>query len=225
MAYLNGVQHALEVQVTGLVNVDQSYNAQSENPQSGVAVAQALADAVFDASGVTVDQQYNPESENAQSGKAVAEAIANITPGTSGEDKTYTLIEAITLTEDVESLAFSQKPDGNPYNFSDVVVRLVCPVRDASTKSNFVYINNQPMFTGIIIGGTTKAFVSIHFRVDKGRLFGQYSYALNGSNLPNGDVKSTPASNGWHEVESINDIIINGSFITGTNIYIYGVEA
>ena len=51
--------------------VDQNYNANSLNAQSGKAVAEALATIPE----ITVDQTYNSESENAQSGKAVAEAV------------------------------------------------------------------------------------------------------------------------------------------------------
>lgn len=53
------------------ITVDQSYDATSENPQSGTAVAQAVEQA-----GGTVDQTYNASSANAQSGTAVAQAVA-----------------------------------------------------------------------------------------------------------------------------------------------------
>lgn len=53
---------------------DQVYNAASTNPQSGVAVAQALSDVPI----VTVDQTYNASSTNPQSGTAVAGILGNI---------------------------------------------------------------------------------------------------------------------------------------------------
>lgn len=52
------------------ITVDQTYDATSSNPQSGTAVAQAVAQA-----GGPVDQHFNASSTNAQSGKAVAEGI------------------------------------------------------------------------------------------------------------------------------------------------------
>lgn len=52
------------------ITVDQAYDATSSNPQSGTAVAQAVAQA-----GGTVDQHYNADSRNAQSGRAVTEAL------------------------------------------------------------------------------------------------------------------------------------------------------
>ena len=55
------------------ITVDQQYDATSSNPQSGTAVAQAVAQA-----GGTVDQQYNASSTNAQSGTAVAGAIEGV---------------------------------------------------------------------------------------------------------------------------------------------------
>ena len=56
------------------VTVDQTYNAQSANAQSGVAVAQALGTIPI----VTVDQTYDATSTNAQSGVAIAGVIGNI---------------------------------------------------------------------------------------------------------------------------------------------------
>jgi flagellar biosynthesis/type III secretory pathway M-ring protein FliF/YscJ len=54
--------------------VDQTYNAQSANAQSGTAVAQALGTIPS----VTVDQTYDSTSANAQSGVAIAGVIGNI---------------------------------------------------------------------------------------------------------------------------------------------------
>ena len=56
------------------VTVDQTYNAQSANAQSGTAVAQALGTIPS----VTVDQTYDATSTNAQSGVAIAGVIGNI---------------------------------------------------------------------------------------------------------------------------------------------------
>lgn len=58
--------------------VDLVYNPESENPQSGKAVAEAISGIEFSGGDVIeIDQIFNPQSENAQSGKAVAEAIRN----------------------------------------------------------------------------------------------------------------------------------------------------
>ena len=54
------------------VEIDQNYNPESENAQSGKAVAEAIQNIPKE-----VDQTYNATSENAQSGKAVAEAVKN----------------------------------------------------------------------------------------------------------------------------------------------------
>jgi hypothetical protein len=54
--------------------VDQTYDPESENAQSGTAVAEALQTIPT----VTVDQTYDPESENAQSGVAIAGVIGDI---------------------------------------------------------------------------------------------------------------------------------------------------
>jgi hypothetical protein len=61
------------------INIDQTYRPESENAQSGKAVAEALESIQFGEGGVVVvDQTFNPNSKNAQSGKAVAEAISGI---------------------------------------------------------------------------------------------------------------------------------------------------
>lgn len=67
------------------ITVDQTFDALSENPQSGKAVAEALADiTVGDTEEIIVEQSYNPASSNAQSGKAVAQAISQVNTSESG---------------------------------------------------------------------------------------------------------------------------------------------
>ena len=70
------------------ITVDQSYDATSSNPQSGTAVAEAVAQA-----GGTVDQTYNASSTNAQSGTAVAEAISGVkqVPASTASDENKVL--------------------------------------------------------------------------------------------------------------------------------------
>lgn len=90
-----------DIGASGIGTVDQIYNPESENAQSGKAVAEAASDkqdslvsginiktinnqsilgsgniTIEGGSDVEVDQTYNPTSENAQSGKAVAEAVS-----------------------------------------------------------------------------------------------------------------------------------------------------
>lgn len=65
--------------------VDQEYNANSENAQSGKAVAAAIASLDIGEK-LVVDHIYSPISENPQSGKAVEEAIAAIPKITIDQD-------------------------------------------------------------------------------------------------------------------------------------------
>lgn len=46
MAYLNG-KRILNVEFTGITNVDQTFNPESENPQSGIAVAEAIRNPIL----------------------------------------------------------------------------------------------------------------------------------------------------------------------------------
>ena len=59
------------------VTVDQTYNSNSSNAQSGKAVAEAIA-SIGGGNPIEVDQTYNPNSTNAQSGAAVAQAISEV---------------------------------------------------------------------------------------------------------------------------------------------------
>lgn len=54
MAYIGDNQILFNAQIHGLVNIDNEYNPESENPQSGIAVAQALSGA----SGVKYITEY-----------------------------------------------------------------------------------------------------------------------------------------------------------------------
>ena len=105
----------------GDYSVDQSYNADSENAQSGKAVAEAIDKIVSaspDGGYVIIDQSYNALSENAQSGKAVAEAIANLVNGSP---------EALdTLHELANAL-------GNDENFSATVMEKIGKKADAAS--------------------------------------------------------------------------------------------
>lgn len=80
--------------------VDLAYNSESENAQSGKAVAEAISGIEFSGGGVIeIDQNFDPESENAQSGKAVAEAIKN-------EIEVDSLIESLKEQNNGENFTF-----------------------------------------------------------------------------------------------------------------------
>lgn len=119
-------------------DIDLKYSSNSENAQSGKAVAEAIANVggnpeVYVGSGdmpegyvlkidpngdevFEVEQTYNPESENPQSGKAVAEALATV----GGE---YELVETITVAEEgITSITRNTESNGKAYNFKDVFI-------------------------------------------------------------------------------------------------------
>lgn len=88
--------------------VDQTYDKNSQNAQSGIAVAEALSN-IGGGGSITIDQTYTPDSENAQSGKAVAEAINEI------DDKKVNKI----LRSDVADISeYDSAPDRVPYLYS-----------------------------------------------------------------------------------------------------------
>lgn len=80
MAYING-KKILNVEMTGLVNIDTEMSDTSENPVQNKVVKEYVDKAIANAGGsITVDQFYDRTSENAQSGKAVAEAVEQLMP-------------------------------------------------------------------------------------------------------------------------------------------------
>lgn len=109
------------------ITVDQTYNAESTNPQSGTAVAEAVSNKVDKETGkglssndytneekeklagieagaqvnATVDTTYSPESQNAQSGIAVAQAVDTCSPA------------IITTSDTAKTLSISDSAEGN----------------------------------------------------------------------------------------------------------------
>jgi hypothetical protein len=84
MAYING-NKILNVSVNGIVAepivVDQTYNPESPNAQSGKAVAEAIDS--------RIDQTFTMGSPNAQSGVAMADMYAMLTDDFTQSDEAY----------------------------------------------------------------------------------------------------------------------------------------
>ena len=79
MMYFNGKPIG-SANINGLVNIDQNYNPESENPQSGKAVAEALANIPSGSGGgsITVDDYLDAESTNPVQNKVVKAKIDDI---------------------------------------------------------------------------------------------------------------------------------------------------
>ena len=116
------------------ITVDQSYDATSSNPQSGTAVAQAVAQA-----GGTVDQQYNASSTNAQSGTAVAGAIAGVkqVPASTSADASKVLT---VNSEGVPGWADSQG-GGSSYTAGDGIT-----IADSQISADFSKVQKRLNF-------------------------------------------------------------------------------
>ena len=107
--YGDGKKKFSELELTG-ANVDLNYDPESENAQSGKAVAEAIAGIELPeggGSGGIVDQIFDPESKNAQSGKAVAQAIAN------GENNLITSLAELNsaISGGISPISFSPEAD------------------------------------------------------------------------------------------------------------------
>ena len=97
----------------GNVVVDQAYNPESSNAQSGKAVAEAIASIeIPEVNDITIDQTYEPLSENAQSGKALSPMFR----------KKIELWKPNTeYKEDDEVLGFYQELDYEGYSYAIVM--------------------------------------------------------------------------------------------------------
>ncbi len=128
MAYLNGQKILLKSNVT-TVNfpIDQTYNPESENAQSGKAVAQALK---------TVDVGR----------KSVEYELINtitVAPATDGSLPQY-----IHFTEDSE---------GKPFELDNFYVNIKAGFIDGSTATLYVKANNNDILLNVPVGFTSEA--------------------------------------------------------------------
>lgn len=129
------------------VMVDQEYNPESENAQSGIAVAEAIDGSVGDinnaleelieiqdsiikgneyipsSGNIEVDQEYNPESPNAQSGIAVAQAIE----GSVGGETPFELIAELTTSEEVSKISIDKDINGDAFELKEVYMWVEFP--------------------------------------------------------------------------------------------------
>lgn len=158
------------------VEVDQIYDPDSTNAQSGTAVDEALSGYVMAEVGKglssndftnedkeklysalqneNIDKTYNPESENAQSGKAVSEAISNIDVDTSHINNTFA--NALKSTKTDKAVAIS---DMSPIEH-DLKVKLSGEIEDFSSVEVSLFGKNLLEYPYI---DTTKTVNGITF--------------------------------------------------------------
>ena len=150
--------------------------------------------------------------------------------------KKFELIEQFTLTEDVTQIYRNQKPNGEAYNFNDVIMTLNIPIIESgSTEAyggDFLYIVNSETDTAnnrvvVAQGGMFKkgqvGNISVRAKIEGGIVFG--SYGASSGNTSNKQVANTSYSNiGMLSAESITSVLFTffgQPIFSGTTIKIY----
>ncbi len=147
-----GVDYFTEEDIAGLniPLVDQNYNPDSENAQSGKAVAEALATIPE----TIVDQTYNAESKNAQSGKAVAEVANGRIPKVEESD-IMSYPKAVVSISDLEMIDGKTYPKDTAYkhlNIDDGYSKDYPTIPDVSITKGFIATRDTStgnLWTGI----------------------------------------------------------------------------
>lgn len=149
--------------------------------------------------------------------------------------KKFELIEQFTLTEDVTQIYRNQKPNGEAYNFNDVIMTLSIPIiEQGSTEAYggaFMYIVNSetdiPNYRVVAQGGVFKkgqvSNISVRAKIEGGIVFG--SYGASAVNTSNKQAAFTSYSNmSMLPAENITSILFTffgQTIFSGTTIKIY----
>lgn len=149
--------------------------------------------------------------------------------------KKFELVEQFTLTEGITQIYRSQKPNGEAYNFSDVIMTLNIPIiEEGSTEAyggNFMYIVNSETDTAynrvVAQGGVFKkgqvGNISVRAKIEGGIVFG--SYGVSAGNTSNKQAANTSYSNiGMLPAEKITSVLFTffgQTIFSGTIIKIY----
>lgn len=149
--------------------------------------------------------------------------------------KKFELIEQFTLTEDVTQIYRNQKPNGEAYNFNDVIMTLSIPIiEEGSTETyggNFLYIvnsetdisNNRVVAQGGIFKKGQVSNISVRAKIEGGIVFG--SYGASAGNRSNKQAAFTSYSNmSMLSAEKITSVLFKffgQTIFSGTIIKIY----
>ena len=150
-------------------------------------------------------------------------------------NKKFELIEQFTLTEDVTQIYRNQKPNGEAYNFNDVIMTFNIPIiEQGSTEtygSSFMYIvnsetdiaNNRVVAQGGVFKKGQVSNISVRAKIEGGMVFG--TYAASSGNVSNKQPAFTSYSNiGMLSAENITSVLFTffgQPIFSGTTIKIY----
>ena len=149
--------------------------------------------------------------------------------------KKFELVEQFTLTEDVTQIYRSQKPNGEAYNFNDVIMTLNIPIiEQGSTEAyggTFMYIvnsetdraNNRVVAQGGVFKKGQVGNISVRAKIEGGIVFG--TYGASAGNTSNKQSAFTSYSNmNMLSAENITSVLFTffgQPIFSGTTIKIY----
>ena len=174
---------------------------------------------------VNIDQNYSPESENAQSGIAVAEALATIDIG-----GVYELIETIATSEEVNTITRTTEPNGNTYNFKDVLIKFAWKNTFATSSLIFKAYTSDAMCSVFRDISSTNANAMSWIRTLN--TYGERLVIFSGVSSNDGFAQPNSAVNipirtlnSTKPIEQIELQMFNSVFPVDTKIEIWGVRA
>lgn len=150
-------------------------------------------------------------------------------------NKKFELIEQFTLAEDVTQIYRSQKPNGEAYNFNDVIMTLNIPIiEEGSTEAygrTFIYVvnsetdiaNNRVVAQGGAFKKGQSSNISVRAKIEGGIVFG--TYGASAGNRSNKQAAYTSYSNmNMLSAENITSVLFTffgQPIFSGTTIKIY----
>lgn len=149
--------------------------------------------------------------------------------------KKFELVEQFTLTEDVTQIYRSQKPNGESYNFNDVIMTLSIPIIEAESTETyggtFMYVINSETdiaYNRVVVqGGVFKkgqaGNISVRAKIEGGIVFG--TYGASAGNISNKQAAFTSYSNmsmlSAEKITSVLFTFFGQPIFSGTIIKIY----
>lgn len=149
--------------------------------------------------------------------------------------KKFELVEQFTLTEDVNQIYRNQKPNGEAYNFNDVIMTVNIPIIESGSAETyggtFMYIvnsetdisNNRVVAQGGAFKKGQVSNISVRAKIEGGIVFG--SYGASAGNISNKQAAFTSYSNmNMLSAENITSVLFSffgQPIFSGTTIKIY----
>ncbi len=231
-----GKKRVAGVVINGLVNVDRVFDPESENPQSGLAVAEAVGAVQESISGIEERQDNTTVSINdlysefgnlcsQMAGAPTKEYVDDAVAGAGGE-KPWELVEDITLTEAVASY----EKDLQDKNFKEVYFEAIVLSADTATASQTFDVRvslGLGVWQGRANFGNGKTYVAGTMSLSPSKTYvcdataSIYGYTVSGTSYRVTGRLDSAAAVGSNTIPKI-ILQLSGQFAVGTKIKVWG---